>query len=295
MAMAVAAYQEPPASPKVIAVDKIRDNLYVLKGSRTGGGGGGNTTILIGGSGVVVIDTKLPEWGRPLIATIRTLTSKPITTIINTHAHPDHVGGNVDFPGTVEVIAQENTARYLREWKPVYGFPLGTQFDIFGESRGTGLPARTFKEKLTIGEGADQIDLRYFGRAHTGGDAFVIFPALGVMHVADTFPAKDLPIIDANNGGSGVAFPETLLKAAAVAGIDTIINGHNATTTTPADLREYAAFMGEFVAFVQAGKKSGKSVDEIAAAWKTPAAYAGYEQRPMRLTADVQVVFDETP
>ena len=286
--MTVAAYQQPPAAANVIEVDKVRDNLYVLKG------GGGNTTVFIGASGVVVIDTKLPGWGQPLLAKIRTLTSKPITTIINTHTHYDHVSGNVDFPASVEVIAQENTARYMNEANPVYGLQTGPQPNIFNDNNGRGLPRRTFKEKLTLGEGADEIDLRYFGRAHTGGDAFVIFPALRVMHVADTFPTKDLPIMDRNNGGSGIAFLDTLMKATAVSDIDTIINGHNATTTTPAELREYAAFIREFVTFVQDGKKSGKSADEVAASWKTPAKYVGYGQMPIRLKADVQVIFDET-
>ena len=65
------------------------------------------------------------------------------------------------------------------------------------------MPKRTFKDKLTLGKGADQIDLYYFGRAHTGGDAFVVFPALRVMHVGDTMPNRDMPIMDKNNGGIG--------------------------------------------------------------------------------------------
>ena len=65
---------------------------------------------------------------------------------------------------------------------------------------------------MTIGKGADQIDLYYFGRAHTGGDAFVVFPALRTMHAGDAFHTRDLPIMDKNNGGSGIAFPATLAR-----------------------------------------------------------------------------------
>ena len=70
------------------------------------------------------------------------------------------------------------------------------------------LPKRTFKDKMTIGSGADQINLYYFGPAHTGGDAFVEFAALRVMHVGDTFPNKGLPIMDKINGGSGVQYAD---------------------------------------------------------------------------------------
>jgi glyoxylase-like metal-dependent hydrolase (beta-lactamase superfamily II) len=71
---------------------------------------------------------------------------------------------------------------------------------------------RTFGQTWTIGSGKDQVDLRYFGRAHTGGDAFVIFPALRVMHVGDTFPTRTLPIMDRNNGGTGVGYSSTIAK-----------------------------------------------------------------------------------
>ena len=92
-----------------------------------------------------------------------------------------------------------------------------------------GSAKRTFTDKLTIGSGADRINLYYFGPAHTGGDAFVEFPAHRIMHVGDTFPNKGLPIMDKNNGGSGVEYANTIRKAVkGVPNIDTIINGHTA-------------------------------------------------------------------
>ena len=48
-------------------------------------GGGGNTAVFVGASGVVVVDTKNPGWGQPILDKIKELTPKPITTIINTH------------------------------------------------------------------------------------------------------------------------------------------------------------------------------------------------------------------
>ena len=55
------------------------------------------------------------------------------------------------------------------------------------------MPKRTFKDKMTIGKGADQIDLYYFGRGHTNGDAWVVFPALRVMHAGDIFSRQEPP------------------------------------------------------------------------------------------------------
>src|SRR6476619_1153132 len=112
--LGAAAGQAPqPTDPKVIDVEKLADNLFVLKG------GGGNTAAFVTATGVVVVDTKLPGWGQPLLDKIKTLTDKPVTTIINTHTHFDHVSGNVEFPATVEVITQENTKRLMDEANPV--------------------------------------------------------------------------------------------------------------------------------------------------------------------------------
>ena len=291
LTMTVAALQQPaaPPAPMVIDVDKLTDNLYVMKG------GGGNSAVFITANGVTVVDTKLPGWGQPLLDKIRTVTNKPVTTIINTHTHFDHNSGNVEFPASVEVITHANTKTYMEQANPVYGLQTGAQPNIFKEHGGNGMPKRSFSDKMTVGRGPDQIDLYYFGRAHTGGDAFVVFPALRVMHVGDTMANRNIPIIDKNNGGSGVEFSATVAKAAQVPNVDRIINGHNPTTTTPADLRLFSEFIADFVKFTQDAKKAGKTVDDVVNTWKAPAKYTGYGMpNPMFVRSDAQVIFEET-
>ena len=160
---AVKAQQPPADAPKVIEVEKVKDNLYVLRG------GGGNTAVFVTANGVVVVDAKNPGWGQPILDKIKELTPKPVTTLINTHTHGDHVSGNVEFPATIDIVAQENTKANMEK------------MPIFKEHNGVGMAKRTFKDKMTIGKGADQIDLYYFGRGHTNGDAWVVFPALRVV------------------------------------------------------------------------------------------------------------------
>jgi glyoxylase-like metal-dependent hydrolase (beta-lactamase superfamily II) len=87
------------------------------------------------------------------------------------------------------------------------------------------MPKRTFKDKMTLGKGNDEINLYYFGRGHTNGDAWVVFKALRVMHAGDIFSGKNVPLLDANNGGSGVEIGKTLAKAAKIKGVDQIITG----------------------------------------------------------------------
>lgn len=134
---------------------------------------------------------------------------------------------------------------------------------------------------MTLGSGNDRIELHYFGRAHTNGDAFVIFPVLRVMHTGDVFPNKGIPIIDANNGGSGVEYADTLAKAGALQNIDVLITGHNMTILTMADLKMYTDFNREFIAAVEAAKKAGRTIDDVASTWKVPERFlkAGYTHR----------------
>jgi cyclase len=274
------AYQQQPAgqsAPREVQVEKLKDNLWVLRG------GGGNTAVFLTTRGVVVVDTKNPGWGQPILDKIKTLTDKPVTTIINTHTHGDHVSGNVEFPATVDIIVQENTKKNMEA------------MPIFKEHNGQGLAKRTFKDKMTLGTGSDRIDLMYFGRGHTNGDAWIIFPALRVMHAGDIFSGKNVPLLDANNGGSGVEIPKTLSKAAnaTAARVDTIITGHS-TQMTIADLREYAAFNQDFVTAVQEGKKAGKSAEDFAASWTIPDKYTGYAKpQPDRVKANYETISKE--
>jgi cyclase len=299
---AVGAAQQTPSAAS-IQVDKVRDNLYVLRG------GGGNTAAFITAKGVTLVDAKLPGWGKPILEKLKEITEKPVTTIINTHTHFDHVGGNVEFPATVDVVTHENTANLMREMRPVTGGP--EQPNVFKEKNGLGLPKRTFKDRMTLGAGDERIELYYFGRAHTGGDAWVVFPALRALHSGDAFAIKNIPLIDANNGGSGVEYPKTIAKAAAtLKNIDTVITGHTPTTLTIADLKTYADFTREFVQTVQAAKKAGRTIDDVVNSWKTPERFqkVGYltpeelqklSRQPLaaqtaRLRANVEVIWNET-
>jgi glyoxylase-like metal-dependent hydrolase (beta-lactamase superfamily II) len=275
------------APPMEVGVERLADNLYVLTG------GGGNTAAFVTADGVVLVDTKLPGWGQPLIDKVAELTDRPITTIINTHTHFDHASGNVEFPASVQIVTQENTARLMREANPVLGIQTGPQPNIYEENGGRGYATRTFTDRLTLGTGNDRVELYHFGRAHTSGDAFVVFPGPRVMHTGDAFPNKGIPIMDANNGGSGLAYPETLARAGQLPGIDTVIIGHGPQMTM-ADVREYAEFNRALVDAVRAAKQAGRSVDEIASTWKVPARFTGYAQPPAdRLRTNVQVIWDE--
>jgi glyoxylase-like metal-dependent hydrolase (beta-lactamase superfamily II) len=204
--------------------------------------------------------------------------------IVNTHAHGDHVSGNVEFPATVDVVTHVNTQDNMQ------------RVAIFRQNDDRAMPKRTCTDQMTIGTGADQITLRYFGRGHTNGDAWVVFPALRVVHTGDLFPRKGLMFMDGTNGGSGVDAPETLSKAVAALanGVDTVITGHS-TVMTMADLQEYAEFNREFVTTIRDAKRAGRSIDELDKSWQIPARYKDYDPNRQRLRGDLELLFKELP
>jgi cyclase len=258
--IAMVAAQQPAANaPKEVTVEKVKDNLFVLRG------GGGNTAVFVMANGVAVVDAKNPGWGQPILAKIKELTPKPVTLLINTHTHGDHVSGNVEFPASVDVVVQAQTKANMEK------------MPIFKEHNNAGMAKRTFTDRMTIGNGADQIDLYYFGRGHTNGDAWVVFPAHRIVHSGDIFAGKSVPLIDGSNGGSMREMPETLRKAhAGIGNVDQIINGHMPAQTTWADLQEFAQFNADLVEYGRAGLKAGKTPEQLAAEWKLPEKYKGY-------------------
>jgi glyoxylase-like metal-dependent hydrolase (beta-lactamase superfamily II) len=293
LSIGVSALQQPAGgqAQRTIEVEKLRDNFYVMRG------GGGNSGVYVTADGVIVVDTKNPGWGQPLLDAIRKVTDRPVTTIINTHTHGDHVSGNVEFPQNVEVVAHVNTAENMKAMRTPTGITPqpGAPANIFQEHKGHGLPKRTFSDTLTLGRGDDRVQLRYFGRGHTNGDAWVFFPTLRIAHAGDIFSGKNLPLLDANNGGSGVAIGDTLAKAAdAMSDVDSIITGHS-TVMTVADLRDYAQFNRDFLAAVQEGRKAGRSAEEIAKAWTLPPTYQGYTVAAPRVLQNVEVILKEIP
>jgi len=288
------------AQPNVIdlRLEKVVDDLYLVTGGRaspTAGGVSGVTTVRVTDRGVVIIDTKYPGFGAGILERVRSVTSKPVTMIINTHTHGDHTGSNGEFPRTVEFVAHENTKTNM------------SRMDQFKGEHAAFLPSRTFADRLSLLDGKDRIELYYFGRGHTNGDTVIVFPALRTVVMGDLFARKWAPLVDANNGGSAIAYPQTLAKAiAAIKDVDTVITGHSTTQTGSGrdvtfvrsnpvmkwtDLQEYQAFTREFVQAAQAARKAGKSVDEAAATLRLPDTYRSYDMANAK--ADVQRVYDE--
>ncbi len=224
-------------------IQKIKDNVYWIPGA------GANTLVYVHANGVVLVDTKVPNYSQVILERVRSVTDKPITHIINTHYHFDHIGGNTFFPASVEVVAHENTAKYMQA---IGDFTLPYTRHA--------LPDRTFRDHMTLLSGDDTIDLYYLGAAHTDGDAFVYFRKARVLATGDAFAYQSLPNIDFGHGGSGIAFPETIATVAATfRDADAVVAAHSAAPFKSSDLADYAEFLRLMAQHARTSFQQGKS------------------------------------
>ena len=275
----VATMSRPVAQANVAGIANVKGNLYVITG------GGGNTAAYVTDDGVVLVDTKNPGWGDAILTQVGTVTDKPVSIIINTHTHGDHVGSNIDFDASVNVVAHANTKANME------------RMDAFQSASGhVYLPRETYTDRMTLLDGDEAIDLYHFGHGHTNGDTIVVFRSLGVAHTGDLFAWKGVPYIDVNNGGSGVSYPKTLLAAAdGISGIDMVIPGHSPVMTW-ADFREFGEFNRDFLAAVQREKAAGRTAADAAENLNLPARYANYAMSRGSLTSaemNTTKIYDE--
>ncbi len=224
--------------PGIENIHEVAQNVYRIPGA------GGNTVVFVRSNDVVLVDTKLPNNGEGILTQVRKVSDKPISMVINTHSHPDHTGSNAFFADNagVKIVAQVNTATRMRAG----GGPFPAQ-----------RVDQTFARSMSIGEGADRIELYNFGAGHTDGDAFVVFPQARTMMAGDIYAWHMSPLIDPGSGGSMLALPTTLAGAFhGIEGVDRVIQGHGGVSTW-ADFGSYTAFNRALVTVAEQTVQAG--------------------------------------
>ena len=266
------------ASDILIQTLNAFDVLYVVSG------GGANALALIGDDGIVLIDSKAAAMTPQMLEAIRGVSDKPVTTIVNSHAHADHTGGNVNIPTATRIVAHVNAKAVME------------QMAVFDGENTRFLPNETVAETLSLLDGPDRIDLHYFGRGHTDGDLVVVFPEKATMYLGDLFPDQAVPVIDVAAGGSMLDLATTLeTVVSTVQGVRTVVPGHDppligqygaekpgatmpvTVTKSWNDLEEYAAFVSDFVSAVRASHGQGLTVDEAFDSLSLPDRYRAYD------------------
>jgi cyclase len=291
-----ATYEARQPRAEIHGIQKVGDDLYLLSNPPPPAPQtmltGGNTVAFVTTFGVVLVDTKLEGYGQDILDLVATVTDKPVTTIINTHTHYDHSGSNTEFPDTVEFVAHENTRAQMAQatCTPV------ANCDAFKGDNAKYLPSTTFSGRKSLFDGDDRIDLYHFGRGHTDGDTFVVFPNARTVHTGDMFQRLGLPFIDVVNGnGSAVDFGSTLMRAVdGLKNVDTVIAGHHTVTVPWSTFVNFSGFFNDLVWKALQGIASGQTVEQVAGAYVKPDAYSDFQAPAPGVTTLVQHIYNES-
>jgi len=249
----------------------VQGNVHMLVGA------GGNIALQVGDDGVLLVDTGLAANAERVVAAIRTVSNKPIRYIVNTHVHPDHVGGN-DYIGKLGstiaggnvgagagvgagIIAHENVLNRMSA-------PTGQQAPF----PTTAWPTDTYisKQKELFFNG-ESLQIIHQPAAHTDGDSIVYFRKSDVIVAGDLFVTTTYPFIDSMRGGNiqgiiaalnnmlDIAIPKAMQEGGTY-----IIPGHG-RLTDEADLLEYRDMITIIRDRIQDGVKRGQTLEQVKA------------------------------
>ena len=222
----VPAAAKGPAIPagQVYRVEDLGDGLYMIADNAY------QSMFLVHDEGVVVVDAP-PSYAAHIPAAIAAVTDRPITHLVYSHAHRDHIGGARLLGGQPAIIAHEETARLLRRAadpeRPV--------------------PTVTFADRYTLRAGGRVLELSYHGNAHEPGNIFIEAPAQRVLMVVDVvfpgwMPWRRLAL------AQDIAGYFAQVEAIGAMEWETLVSGHVSRTGTHADVAAQVEFNGDLKA-----------------------------------------------
>ncbi len=224
-------------------VEEISDGLYWVTD------GAYNTIFLTTGEGVIAVDAP-PSIGENYLNAIAEVTDEPITHVIYSHTHRDHIGSASIFPDDAVIISQKNVALELEE----------------RNDPNRPIPEVTFDDEYLLEVGNQSLELKYDGPMHEPGNIFIYAPQQKVLMVVDVIfpgwtPFKDLAM--AQDVPAFLAAPDKILEY----DFDTYVGGHLTRLGTTEDVKiqqeyfldieENAAIANQKVSFMEIGQEVG--------------------------------------
>ena len=246
--------QGPPPQPVFTAIRRSV-GYFTMRGGTIG--------YLVNEDAVVVVDSQFPPEATACITGLKERSNgRAVDFLINSHHHGDHSGGNISFRGVAKkVVAHEKAAEHMKN-PPGQQPPTDQLF-----------PDTTFTETWSADVGDDTVSTKFYGRAHTSGDAVITFHRANVVHMGDLMFNQRHPVVDRGAGATMRNWMTVLDRTARDHANDTIyIFGHANASLGPTgvvgnatDLASFRDYLGAVLAFVETQHKAGKSREEILA------------------------------
>jgi cyclase len=200
-----------------IIVHPVSGNVSYIQGS------GGNIGLFVGEDGVFLIDDQYAPLTERIVAAIREVSNEPIRFLVNTHMHPDHVGGNENFGKMGTLIFGHDNVR--------------SQMAIAGYEQEP--PLVTFSDEMSFHINGETVHVFKTPNAHTNGDSYIHFKGSNVIHTGDVFRTTSYPYVDIANGGSFLGTIKAYDVLIEISDTETkIVPGHGVVSSV-ADVRAF--------------------------------------------------------
>ncbi|MDJ0709288.1 MAG: MBL fold metallo-hydrolase [Woeseiaceae bacterium] len=215
---------------------------------------GGGVGLLVGDEYIVMIDDVMESTAPALVAKVEEIAGRPIDFVINTHAHGDHVGGNVYVTEKGAIVVSHDKLRERMEGNPQLNTGPGA------------LPVVTFSDRMTFHVNGEHAVAIHVPDAHTDGDAIIHFTQANVIAAGDLSFRGLFPFIDLDSGGTVAGYMAGMQLMIDMGDENTrYLTGHGPVGTR-AGLEKDLAMLKDAEARVKALIDKGMSEEEILAA-----------------------------
>lgn len=249
--------QPAPGGPPQLKPEALGERLWLIANA------GGNVAVLTGEEGPVIVDCGVPAMALPLLGEVRKLSANAGATLINTHWHYDHSGGNEAFGRAgARLVAHTNCRKRLSTDQLI---------EFFEHKQPAlarpGLPATTVSSETTLHQNDEEIRLTAIAApAHTDGDLLVYFAKANVLHMGDLFFHGFYPFIDYSSGGWIGGMVPAVEQALRLCDEKTkVIPGHGPVAGKK-ELKAYADFLATAHERLAKLQKEGRKLEEVVAA-----------------------------
>ncbi len=280
-----------------------------------------NSGILVLDSGVLLFDTHFtPEAADALLEKIKTLTSRPVRYIVNSHFHSDHTHGNQAFPATRQILSSTDTRRDMlqKDMATLNQMQTLAQNQVEQLSKDMRLekdaktqealraqlnqrtafmrrmsalkilvPGMTIDDTLSFVDGGQQVDLMVPGPGHTDGDLVLYLPQEKIAFLGDLFFKDAIPSVDDARMLDWMKTLREILKLDA----KTFVPGHGQVGDR-ADLEEFLGYFEDLKALVEPAVARGDTLEQVVQDTHMPSKYAAYSFQNF-FPANLQKMFTE--
>ncbi|MGD1837985.1 MAG: MBL fold metallo-hydrolase [Nitrososphaeraceae archaeon] len=234
-------------------ISKITNDAYFIYGS------GGNIVFFIDDDGVIMVDNQYRHHIEKIKSMISNITDKKIKFVINTHWHPDHVGGNVNLgKDGVIIFSHDNTRTRLNS---------DQLFEFINKSipalPSAGLPIITFSENMTFHLKNEVLKIIPLDNGHTDGDLAVFFTNNNIINLGDDFSDKSYPLMDLSSGGSINGLISSLEKIIPLINNETKVVGGHSGISNKSGVKNYLDMLIDVRDKINQMIQDGKSLKEI--------------------------------